>query len=167
MRQESGSKLGNPAALAARSASSRNISGIGGPNQRDRSGTPCERLSIQRVRNSSSPQTFGVIICLNGTISAISLTVATMESALAWPTNPRKSIAPLLMFPSPSRRYHSRDRPSFRYLVLFSVVKDDSHRASMPRAKPAYAVTKVNSIRPARSLHRAMMDRENHAVSLL
>jgi hypothetical protein len=32
--------------------------------------------------------------------------------------------------------------------VSLSVVKNDSHRASMPRAKPTHAVTKVNSIYP-------------------
>jgi len=36
----------------------------------------------------------------------------------------------------------------------------------MARAKPAYSVTQIHPVRPARALHGSMMDRKNHAVSL-
>ena len=50
--------------------------------------------------------------------------------------------------------------------VSFSVVKNDSERVPMAGTKPAHTVTKVNPVRPARALHRSMMDRENYSVSL-
>ena len=37
----------------------------------------------------------------------------------------------------------------------------------MAGTKPAYAVTQVHTVWPARALHRSMMHREDHPVSLL
>jgi hypothetical protein len=51
-------------------------------------------------------------------------------------------------------------------LLSFPIVKNDSERVSMARAKPAYPETQIHPVRPARALHGSMMNRENYAVSL-
>jgi hypothetical protein len=60
----------------------------------------------------------------------------------------------------------TRDRPHGDFALSFPIVKNDSERVSMARAQPAYAVTQIHPVRPARALHGSMMYRKNHAVSL-
>jgi len=45
-------------------------------------------------------------------------------------------------------------------------VKDDSHGVTLPRAKPAHTVAKVDAIGPARPLDRPMTHRERHRITL-
>src|ERR1043166_178760 len=46
---------------------------------------------------------------------------------------------------------------------LLRVVEDDPERVAAPVAQTAHAVAHVDAVDPAPALHRAVMDRENHA----
>ena len=52
------------------------------------------------------------------------------------------------------------------YWFLVGVVKDDSNGVTLPRAKPAHTVPKVDAIDSPRSLDRPMTHRERHGVAL-
>ena len=62
----------------------------------------------------------------------------------------------------------SMSAKKFNVMHPFSrgVVENDADRVTMPRTKAAHAVTQVDSIEPARALHRPMVDGEHHGVTL-
>ena len=49
----------------------------------------------------------------------------------------------------------------------FGVMENDSKRMPLAGSDAAYTMAQVDTVWPARSLHRPVTDREDHAVSLL
>ena len=74
--------------------------------------------------------------------------------------------------PGPNRSCHDSTplglSNRFSVIQLFSrrVMEDDTERVTVPRANAAYAVSKIDPIHTARTLHRTVMDGEDNRITL-
>lgn len=50
--------------------------------------------------------------------------------------------------------------------MLLRVMKNNTERVTMTRAKPAHTVAHVDAVKPAAALHRAVVHGKHHGVAL-